>query len=206
MGLLDIFRRKSQQPIENTQVEPKREPYDIDYSFTKDDQIQVEFKDHYYNSYNGITYNITRLVVDDNHVNIDGREICPCHVSWYSTTDTVYFDKTTGETVNPRSTSYKDILTEIDLNLLQTDKEYCKIVMKDLLNREKVEELLKMGLQEMPALYCGNYVGGVRKTEEGYRKFFSKSVGMAVHNSDLFVNRRKEIEEERKMREELYMN
>jgi hypothetical protein len=67
--------------------------------------------------------------------------------------------------------------------------------MNKLLDRKRVAGYLEEGLRERPERVCGNYIGGVRKTEEGYGKFFNPKIGEASHNSELMVNRRKEYRE-----------
>ena len=79
--------------------------------------------------------------------------------------------------------------------LLQTDENYCSVVMRKLLDQKRVIKYLEDGLQETPEQPCGKYIGGVKPTEKGYGKFFSLSVGRASHNSDLMINRRREYRE-----------
>ena len=69
----------------------------------------------------------------------------------------------------------------------------------------RLEKYLENGLKETPEQPCGKYVGGVKKTEKGYTKFFSTIVGQASHNSELMVNRRKEHREmlERKKQKDI---
>ena len=97
------------------------------------------------------------------------------------------------------------MLLELDLELLENDINYCNMVMKKLLDKERVEKYLENGLEETPKQPCGKYVGGVKKTENGYTKFFSTTVGQASHNSELMVNRRKEHREmlERKKQKDI---
>ena len=105
------------------------------------------------------------------------------------------FDEKTGQFDSLRAQEYRGVLAEIDLELLQTDPNYCNMVMKELLDKQRVERYLESGLQETPEHPCGKYIGGIRQTEKGYGKFFSTIVGKASHNSELMVNRKQEHRE-----------
>jgi ribosomal protein L9 len=71
--------------------------------------------------------------------------------------------------------------------------------MKKLLDKKKVEEYLSRGLEENPDTPFGKYIGGVRKTQEGYKRFFLSSAGIASHNSEEMIQAR---EDYRKMIED----
>ena len=52
---------------------------------------------------------------------------------------------------------------DVDTNLLQRNSNYCNYVMKNQLNKERVDEYLKRGLQENSEQPCGNYVEGLEQ-------------------------------------------
>lgn len=125
-------------------------------------------------------------------MNIEGHQVHNCSVSWYGRNDCQVFDEKTGKFDSLRAQEYRGVLAEIDLELLQSDPNYCHMLMKGLLDKQRVERYLENGLQETPEQPCGKYIGGVRQTEKGYGKFFSTIVGKASHNSRLMINRRQE--------------
>lgn len=154
--------------------------------------MQVDFYDK--NAKVGQFYDTTRLVVDNRPIMLAGQEVRNCIVSWYSQDDAVFLDSEyEGESLNARD--YRGILAQIDPTLLQTDENYCSVVMRKLLDKKRVTKYLEEGLQETPEQPCGKYIGGVKLTEKGYGKFFSLPVGRVSHNSDLMINRRREHRE-----------
>lgn len=75
------------------------------------------------------------------------------------------------------------------------DPEYIKQLMEGLLEYNRVEGLIKEGLNENPETPCGNYIGELRKNEEGqYEELFNLKLGRRVHNSQTMVDKRKEYE------------
>ena len=153
------------------------------------DKLQVEFYDTKANFKK--FYDITRLLINKKPLIMSGKEVYNCLVSWYGSEDCQMFNENSGKFESPRATEYRNILTQIDLNLLQNDPDYCKIVMQNLLNMERVEKYLDMGLEETPEHPCGKYIGGVMKFGNQYKKFFSETIGKASHNSETMINKRK---------------
>lgn len=193
MGFFDIFKKNDKQNIGN--VVNNRQPleqllFDIEYSPTSNGNLQVEFYDK--NSDFKKFYDTTRLIVGRQPLNIEGHQVYNCAVSWYGRNDCQMFDEKTRKFDSLRAQEYRGVLAEIDLELLQNDQNYCNMLMKGLLDKQRVERYLENGLQETPEQPCGKYIGGVIQTEKGYGKFFSTIVGQASHNSELMINRRQE--------------
>lgn len=197
MGLLNKLRKKPEntQPKTNTKKEMDLKTFDVKYGTTTDGRLQVDFYDRQaeFKQF----YDTTRLIVNDKPLNLAGQKVYNCIVSWYGQNDCQMLDERTGKFEGQRANQYRGVLAQIDLNLLRSDPYYCNKVMKELLNKKRVERYLEAGLEEMPERPCGKYIGGVIQTEKGYRKFFSESVGYASHNSHLMIDRRRENRENR---------
>ncbi len=202
MGFFDRLKKNDKQNNSNevnNKEQAKQLPFEVDYSQIFNGNLQVDFydKDADFKKF----YDTTRLIVSREPFAIEGHQIHNCAVSWYGQNDCGMVDGKTGKWDSLRAQEYRGVLAEINLELLQTDPSYCEMVMKKLLDKQRVERYLESGLQETPEKPCGKYIGGIRKTEKGYRKFFSTIVGEASHNSKLMVNRRQEhrkrIEEQR---------
>ena len=192
MGLFDRFKKNNKQnamSIVNNKQTIEQFPFYIDYNLNSNGTLQVDFYDKYPN-FNKF-YDTTRLIIGT-QLNIEGHKVYDCAVSWYGHSDCQMFDKKTGTFDSPRAQEYYGVLAEIDLELLQSDPNYCNMVMNKLLDKQRVETYLENGLRETPEQPCGKYIGGVRQTEKGYSKFFSIIVGQASHNSKLMINRRQE--------------
>jgi hypothetical protein len=196
MGFFDRFKKcdkQNESNVANNRQQVTQLPFDIEYKPTLNGNLQVEFydNDRDFKKF----YDTTRLIIGRQPLNIEGHQVYNCAVSWYGQNDCQILDKKTGLFDSLRAQEYRGVLAEIDLELLQTDPNYCNMVMKELLDKQRVERYLESGLQETPEQPCGKYIGGVRQTERGYGKFFSTVVGRASHNSDLMINRRKEHRE-----------
>lgn len=196
MGFFDRFKKSDKQIIEDTVNNRQPEgqlPFNVEYSPTSNGNLQIEFYDE--DSDFKKFYDTTRLIVSRQPLNIEGHQVYNCAVSWYGQNDCQMLDEKTGKFDSLRAQEYRGVLAEIDLELLQSDQNYCSMVMKGLLDKQRVERYLENGLQETPEHPCGKYIGGVRKTEEGYGKFFSIIVGQASHNSELMIKRRQQRRE-----------
>ena len=186
MGFFDRFKKKENKiPVYQPQME--RQPYDIKYSRNGNGAIQIDFYDR--NADFKQFYDTTRLVILSQSI-LAGQTVQNCAVSWYGSNDCLMVDKTRGTFVNARAEEYSAVQTQLDLNLLQNDPEYCSTVMRYLLSQRRVKEYLERGLQETPGIPCGEYIGGVMKTDEGYKKFFSGPVGEASHYSSRMISKR----------------
>ena len=193
MGFFDRFKKKDNQNVRElvTSRQPVEQlPPNASFSQLSNGNLQVEFYDEDSNFKK--FYDTTRLIIDRQPLNIEGYLVYNCAVSWYGQNDCQMLNEKTGKFDSLRAQEYRGVLAEIDLEQLQSDPSYCIMVMKELLDKQRVERYLESGLQESPAQPCGKYIGGVSQTEVGYRKFFSMAVGQASHNSELMVNRRQE--------------
>ena len=201
MGLLDIFKNNKNQNAERVDNYTQNElPFDIRFNQIPNGNMQVELfnKNSNYDKF----YDTTRLIIDRVPLNIEGHQVYNCAVSWYGHDDCQMLNEKTRQLDSLRAQEYRGVLIELDLELLQTDPNYCNVLMNGLLDKERVERYLEKGLEETPDLPCGKYIGGVSKTEKGYGKFFSRDVGMSSHYSDLMVNRRRrKIEENERQRQ-----
>lgn len=154
-------------------------PFYVEFRQTSKGYLQIEFYDNNPDFWQ--FYDITKLIVDRQPLNIKGRQVYNCAVSWYRRDACIMFDE-----------KLTEVLAEIVLELLQSDPNYCYSIMKNLLNKQRVEIYLERGLQETPFISCGKYIGGIKSPEKGYNKFFCIDVGLASHNSELMINRRQE--------------
>lgn len=196
MGFFDRFKKKDKQITEkaDNDRQPERQlPFEAEYSQSSSGNLQVDFYDK--NADFKKFYDTTRLIVDRQPLDIEGHQVYDCVVSWYGHYDCRMLDEETGQFDSIGAREYRDVLAEIDIELLKTDPNYCNKVMTDLLDKQRVEKYLESGMQEEPEHPCGKYIGGIRQTEKGYGKFFSIVVGIASHNSELMVNRRQEHRE-----------
>lgn len=200
MGFLDRFKRKEQNVQQPQQSQQPELPFDVQFCMTQDGRLQVDFFDKQADFKQ--FYDSTRLIASMDTFDLGGKPVHNCLVSWYGKNDAVMFDE---NGMMGRMFDYRGVLAEIDLEQLQTDQNYCYIVMKDLLSKQRVERYLSKGLEENPDTPCGKYIGGVRKMPENqYQKFFSIQTGKACHYSDFMVNRRREVREaEEKRRQQI---
>ena len=202
MGFLDRFRKKNKEEIE---THPKTETNrNLEFSGSnfkvkrENSSIQLDF---YNPEKSSKFYDTTRLILNDNaHRMISGEDVQTAYVAWYGESDCVMI--LPGEGEFSRATDYRKILVSIDTNLLLTDPQYRSTVMNLLLDEERVERYLEQGLEDNPQMPCGNYVGGVRMTDKGWRKYFSQSVGRIVHNMPENVSKRQSIKEREEMRKQ----
>lgn len=197
MGFLDRFKKGDKPKIEEavTKKQPTIEklPFEVKYSQMPNGNLQVEFIDE--GAAFKKLYDTTRLVIKRQPLNMEGHQVYNCAVSWYGSNDCQMINEETGVIDSLRAQDYRGVLAEIDLQLLQSDPNYCSMVMKGLMDKERVERYLANGLEESPEQPCGKYIGGVRQTERGYGKFFSTAVGRASHYSGLMIGRRQEHRE-----------
>lgn len=199
MGLLDLFKKKNNthlaQPIPDVEV-PQKRTSDINYTYTKDGMTIIDFYDD--EPELAQTYNSTRLVINPTALQIANEDVYDCIVSWYYDNSCHTPSECTPKTVLD---GQENILAQIDLQLITIDPEYCYMVMKNLLNKNRVTGFLEDGLKENPIRPCGNYISGIIEDEKtgDYVEDFSNKVGIAVHNSPKMVERRKAyIEQMRK--------
>lgn len=189
MGLFDRFK-KDNKKIEDIKQQENSIPSNASYETLPNGNLQIEFYDE--NADFKKFYDTTRLIVGKQPLNMEGHTVYNCAVSWYGQDDCQVLDEKTGKFDSVGAQQYRGVLAELDMELLQNDPKYISMVMKGLLDKERVERYLEDGLQENPEHPCGKYIGGVRQTEKGYSKFFSTNVGKASHESELMKGRRQE--------------
>lgn len=191
MGFMDIFKKRNNIKQEN--VMPKEKKVSpMSYSATKDGKLQIEYY-HQQKDFKQF-YDVTRLIVDNKPTVLENEVVYNCKVSWYNQDDVVLLSpEYEGDSINARN--YSEVLAQIDPNRLQEDEDYCSFVMRFLLDRKRVIKYLEDGLRDNPENPCGKYIGGVRKSEKGYEKTFSPSVGRASHYSESMINSRKILKE-----------
>lgn len=197
MGLFDRFKKKDTQKVEEATIRtssPNQAPFDIEYGQSSDGRyLQVEFHDNRADFKK--FYDITRLIVRRQPLDMAGHQVYNCAVSWYGSEDCQMFDEKAATFDSQRALDYSMVLAEIDLTLLQSNPIYCNAVIRALLDKQRVESYLERGLQDSPNIPCGMYIGGIKQTEEGYGKFFSTVVGRASHFSDSMIDKRREHKE-----------
>ena len=191
MGLFDRFKKNKK--VENTVQQEKKSPEKITFEMRKDGYLQVEFYDE--DAEFKKFYDTTRLLINEEPVVMAGHTVYNGSVSWYGREHGLMLNEATGKIENISQVQYRDILTEINLGLLQSDPEYAEMVMKDLLDKGRIERYLENGLREVPEHPCGKYIGGVKQTEDGYRKYFSDEVGRESHYSAGMKKKREEFRE-----------
>ena len=190
MGFFDIFRKQKTNdlPINNSEERIYNKD-DIKMNYTQEGRLVVEF----YEQSNDIRqfYDTTKLIIDNKDVDLSGTLVQNCWVSWYGSDDCCYLDPIMKK--NERRNRFRNVLAQIDIDLLERDRNYCISVMKKLLNEKRVNEYLEKGLMDNPRIPCGKYVGGIDKVSDTYRKVFDADLGEASHNSSEMINRRREV-------------
>lgn len=188
---MGLFKRKNtdnnRNENQNTVTNERNTP-DMKCEMMSNGNLKIDF----YDSKSDFSkfYDTTRLVIGREPLSINGHRVYNCAVSWYGKNDCQYLNKRTGRAESLRAADVKGVLMEIDLDLLQKDYDYCNVVMKGLLNQNRVEKYLKAGLEENPEIPCGKYIGGIIRKDGQYKKAFSRDVGWHSHYSPLMVNRR----------------
>lgn len=202
MGLFDFLKNKQKNVETQPSVQQNNEQksFNINYKWTRDGNLQVDFYDSIGKF--GQFYDTTRLIVSQTPEIIANQCLQDCQVSWYGSNDAVvlggeYF----GESKN--SVNYSHVLAQIDTNLLMQDEEYCYTVMKRLLDRKRVMTYLEDGLKENAQLPCGEYIGGIQKQGNEYKKVFSEEVGNAAHYSAKMVNRRAALKQKNEVAKQM---
>lgn len=184
---MGFFNRNKKKEIQTPINREYKQQSNIEYNLTKDGKLQIDYYDA--GSKVGKMYDTTRLIIDNVATKLNNRTISKGLVSWYGRDDAVMLNRGNGEEIG-RRTDYSEILADIDFNLIQTDRQYCEMVMKSLLRQNRVMEYLERGLQDNPRNPCGMYIGGVRKIGNGYEKFFDCIAGKEAHNRPEMVEKR----------------
>ena len=164
------------------------------FTGTADGRLNAE----YYNGETGEFYDTTKLTIDVNNPFImGGQQLYNCVVAWDGTHDCIILNddgRDTSQVAGNRS-DYKGVWLDLDLTKLQTDPNYCNVLMNKLLLRSRVNKLIEEGLKETPERPCGKYIGGVREQDGGYTKYFNAMVGKMAHNDPFMVDRRAKLRE-----------
>ena len=200
MGIFSrLFKKKDNQENEMPTMAENINPNDIRITITKEGWLQID----YYNNKGrvGALNDSTRLVVTNTSEHLAQRYIPKCLVSHYNLTDC---QPLIGNGASSRE-DYEEVLADVDINLLQTNYQYCKAVMRDLLDSKRVESYLERGLEENPKTPCGKYIGGIVLGKNGYEKLFYKDIGRESHYSPEMIakRQRKRGEKEARLQREL---
>lgn len=184
MGFFSNFRKelevqKEMRTNNNTEKQQQESPYYIKAIKNKEGKIQIDFHENMKPS--DQFYDTTRLIIDGDRKDIPNASLKDCRVSWYGEDDAVMFDNKGNEI--SRRTNYKNVLVDLDLKTLISNRNYCISVMKGLLNEKRVEEYLSRGMQENPDIPCGNYLGRIDRVGNTFKKRFDPNIGRKVHNS-----------------------
>ena len=182
---MGFFNRKKKKEQEISRYkEEYNKPFDIKYTITEDGRLQIDFQENHAKF--GKMYDTTRLIFTNNMEMLNNRYVPECLVSWYGRSDvTLLKGPESG-----RRTEYSYILADIDITQMQTNPQYCEMVMKELLEQNRVNRYLESGLEDYPQRPCGEYIGGVRQIQNGYEKFFDLQAGMDAHYKPYMMRKR----------------
>lgn len=196
MGFFDRFKKQNKNEVRTeskAQMQQIKENK-IEYSCTEDGRLVVELIER--KPKQGQFYDTTKLVFDSKIVNLEGQYLKNCMVSWYGQDDCVRLDSNGND--YGRRGQFKNVIADIDTDLIWNDEEYCLAVMKMLLNKNRVDEYLNRGLQDIPDFPCGKYVGGIKLRGGEYQKVFYRELGKASHNSPEMVSKRRRLKEQKR--------
>lgn len=174
---MGFFKRKKEDISYRPRYENANNKAEINYSITKDGKLQIEFIDNEAKSWN--YYDTTRLIFSGRQEMLNNKYIQECLVSWYGQDDVIMLRE--GDEEIGRRADYTKVLADIDFSLIQSDTEYCKMVMKQLLKQRRVEDYLANGLQEKTERPSGEYIGGIMKVDNRYKKVFDLKAGKESH-------------------------
>lgn len=192
MGLFDIFKKKKDKDLPKPLNEFEKEGLNIEY--TPEGTIRLKL------SYKNVArqYDVTEFVLDPQAYDFAGYPVYDGKVQWYCEDACLIVNN---EGTFDRLCDNEQIYTQLDLDLLQNDPIYAKIVMQNLLDKTRVEKYVARGREENPEMPSGRYIGGLKKTENNeYKKFFSPSIGRIAHNLAPQVEERRKIAEEQERR------
>ena len=127
------------------------------------------------------TYNTTEIFISPKTITLLGYSINICQVNWYNKNSTL-----------ESNNSPSEVWAIIDEQLLLTDNNYRIALMRDLFNQVRVFRLLKMGLQTLPDIECGRYIGRI---DEEYLPHLNIQLGKAAHMTPEMVKIRDKIQE-----------
>ena len=186
MGLFDFLKKKNNEDYK--EFNSADEHYSISVCRLEDGVIKVNFITNKAEEIFRQQYDSMELLIMGDSSAIEDKSVKDCKVSWYGMDDAIEIDEHGREL--SRRTRYKHVLAEIDTDLIETDNEYGIMVMNGLLRKNRVERYLRDGLNENPETPCGEYVGGVRRIGNEYKKVFDIKVGEKAHNLDTMKEKR----------------
>ena len=124
-------------------------------------------------------YDNTRLIINPISMIICGQKTSRCKISWFNSSERVYFNKKISE--YDQKYSY-DIIVQFNIEKLFTDPNYYSFFMEQLLNKERIQKYLEYGMKENPKIKCGNYVGYIDYNEQGQlKRYFDEEIGTNCH-------------------------
>lgn len=213
MGLFDRFLRKDTRNTGDTRdtgdreaTKPVERPTSIPQmpklnrvQQVKDENGRLFYQLDYYDKDASFKqmYDTTRIVVDAVPTMIAGHQIYSAKVSWYGKNDAVYLDPQYGDM--GRRNQFTDIKLGLDVNKFFSDPAYQAVLMRQLLDKNRIERYISQGLEDSPKTPCGNYIGHVgissKSNSNEYRKIFSEAVGREVHYSHEMLTKREEYKQ-----------
>ena len=136
---------------------------------------------------------LTRLHIADLYIGIKSNHVL--HL--------VFLPPQYGDT--GRRNQFTDVKLGLDVNKFFSDPQYQDVLMRQLLEKKRVERYIGEGLKDNPAQPCGNYIGyvgySIQSNSNEYKKIFSGSVGHEVHYSNEMLTKRekhKQYQEEQR--------
>lgn len=123
---------------------------------------------------------------------VRNQRLYNCKIRYKNSHDMEYIDKKMNEEIFENESH--NILVGIDLKRLNASKEYREMLLENLLDENRVKNLLENGCKENPQRPCGNYVGRVIEKSEGeYAKAFDIEVGKEVHYGKIGTEMREKM-------------
>lgn len=182
MGLLDkAFRKREdrkKENIENPIKEKTNQKNETNMGANIDGSHFFEYYDP--NIKPGQTYNITRVVVKNSPKVIEGDTVYECIVSWFMENVT---QKRNGQDVSVDTVAYNEVVAGIDVDKMEQDEEYLKLVMISLFEKNQVENYMSNALkseEELASILrrnpgcgvypCGKYIGTVEMQDRKAKK------------------------------------
>ena len=212
MGLFDKFLHKNTEAKENTNSVTR--PVSIPPLPVLNQVQQIKNKNgrlYYQLEYYDRTapykqmYDTTRIIVDAVPTMIAGHPTYSAKVSWYGQNDAVYLDPQYGDT--GRRNQFTDVKLGLDVNKFFSDPQYQDVLMRQLLEKKRVERYIGEGLKDNPAQPCGNYIGyvgySIQSNSNEYKTLFSGSVGHEVHSNEMLTKREKHKQYQEEQRQEM---
>ena len=137
-------------------------------------------------------YDTTRIIIDAVPTMIAGHPTYSAKVSWYSQNDAEYVDHQYAAMA--RKNQFTEIKLGLDVSKFFSDSQYQDVLIRQLLEKKRVERYIEEGLKDNPAQPCGNYIGyvgnSIQSNSNEYKKIFSGTVGHEVHYSNEMIAKR----------------